>query len=75
MTVEQAILQLIYHRPDGPFQRSLWHRRPLPRGLAHYAPRIRARIDAMKRADWHAETGSWRFPDEPPPPELPPLDA
>jgi hypothetical protein len=63
-TVEQAMFQLIYHCPDGAFQRDRERRRSPPRGIACYAPRIRARIAAMKRADWHRETGSWRFPDE-----------
>lgn len=64
MTVEQAMLQLIYHRPDGPFQRSWWHRQPLPVGIEKVAPRIRAKISAMKRADWHRQTGRWRYDGE-----------
>ena len=50
MTAEQAILQLVYHCPDGPFQRSLWHRRPPPIPFAKVAPRIRVRFEAMRRA-------------------------
>lgn len=63
-SVDQALLQLVFHKPDGPFQRYRWRVRPLPKGIACYAPGIRAKISAMKRADWHAETGSWVYPEE-----------
>jgi hypothetical protein len=64
LTVEQALLQLGFHRPDGRFQQSLWRRRAPPKPLAHYRPRILAKLAAFRRARWHEETGSWRFPEE-----------
>lgn len=63
-TVEQAMLQLIFHKPDGPFQRYRWRVRPPPRPFEHYAPGIRAKIAAIRRADWHAKTGRWVYPEE-----------
>ena len=64
MTAEQAMLQLIYHAPDGPFRRSLWRRRTPPPAIERVAPRIRARLSAFARAEYHARTGRWRYEDE-----------
>ncbi len=64
MTVDQAMLQLVYHRPDGVFARSWWHRRRPPRGIEVHAPRIRAKISALKRGIHYEATGSWRYPEE-----------
>jgi hypothetical protein len=63
-TVEQCLLQLIYHRADGPFQQNRWTRRPLPVPFEEMRPRIIARLNAWHRAEWHRETGTWDYPEE-----------
>ena len=64
MTVEQAMLQLIYHRPGGRFQHNRWTRRAPPVPFEQVKPRIIARLNAWQRAEWHRETGTWVYPDE-----------
>jgi hypothetical protein len=63
MTVEQAMMQLMFHRPDGPFQRGR-RRHARLRDLAEVAPGIRAKISAIKRAGHFKRTGRWRYDDE-----------
>jgi hypothetical protein len=64
MTAEQAMLQLIFHNPDGPFQRSLRRRRRPPPPLEQVKGRILAKIRAFERAMHFEETGSWVYPGE-----------
>jgi hypothetical protein len=66
-TAEQCLLQLRYHRPDGAFQQHRWRVRPLPRPFEAHRPRIIASLNAWRRAEWHKETGEWRYPSEDPP--------
>ncbi len=65
-TVEQCLLQLGYHRPGGRFQRYRWRARPLPRPWEEYRPRVIARLNAWRRAEWFEVTGSWWYPSEDP---------
>jgi hypothetical protein len=62
MSVEQAILQLTYHRPDGPFQMS--RRATPPPSLEKVAPRILAKVRAIKRHSHFVKTGRWRYAEE-----------
>jgi hypothetical protein len=64
MTVEQAILQLIFHNPDGRFQRAHWRRRRPPPPLEKVKGRILAKLRAFERAKHFRDTGSWNFPEE-----------
>ena len=64
MTVEDVLFRLAFHRPDGRFQRYRWRRRARPVPFERLRPRIVAKLNAWRRAQWHAETGSWRYPEE-----------
>lgn len=63
MTAERAIIQLVYHWKDGRFQDEV-RRRPLPTPFSEVQPRIIAKLNAWRRAEWRRETGSWTYPDE-----------
>ncbi len=62
MTAEQAILQLTYHRQNGPFQTSRRITRPPP--FEKVAPRIRAKASAIRRHSFFERTGRWRYDGE-----------
>lgn len=63
ITAERAMIQLVYHWRDGRFQDEA-RRRRAPAPFSEVKPRIIARLNAWQRAEWHRETGSWRFDDE-----------
>ena len=69
MAVDQAILQLIFHNPDGAFQRSRCEgrggsRRSPPAPLEVHLAAILAKIDAIERIGHYEETGRWLKPGE-----------
>ena len=64
MAVDQAILQLIFHNPDGAFQRSRRERRggscpPPPLRLEDCRAAILAKLDAFVRLSHFRATGRW----------------
>jgi hypothetical protein len=63
IAAERALIQLVYHWRDGRFQDEARRRRP-PTPFSQLQPRIVAKLNAWRRAEWHRETGRWRYPDE-----------
>jgi len=41
-----------------------WRIGPRPVPLEKLRPRIIAKLNAWRRAEWHRERGTWRYPDE-----------